>query len=447
MRTALIVSPCFPPSPLAGAHRARHLARHLPACGWHPIVLTVDEQHHEQRLDPALARLVPPETEVVRVGALRAVLTRRLGIGDVTLRAWWQLRAGAAAVLTRRAVDVVMITAPPSYALLLAPMIRRRFGIPVVLDFQDPWVSRWGARQPRWSKAGLSHRLATRLEPIAVGAAHFVTSVSEAQNAEMAARYPWLARTRMAALPVGGDPSDFDEIARGAPHEATESSDGSVTLAYVGSCWPAMEPALRVLLAGLARLRLDHPQIARRMRLRFVGTDATAIGARESVRPVAAAMGVGDLVEERPERVPYLEALAAMRGAHGLLLIGSDEPHYTASKIYPALMSGRPYLSLFHARSSAHGVLAAAGGGVALSFSGAADLARLVEPVAAALRRLAAAPETMGKADPKAWAPCEARAVAGRFAEIFERIATGRRCVAAGGRHVATGPAGVRQVT
>ncbi len=35
----VIVSPYFPPSSLAGVHRARHLAKHLPSFGWHPIVV------------------------------------------------------------------------------------------------------------------------------------------------------------------------------------------------------------------------------------------------------------------------------------------------------------------------------------------------------------------------------------------------------------------------
>ena len=54
-RVALILSPYFPPSTLAGVHRARHLAKHLPTGGWLPIVLCVDEASHEERLEPALS--------------------------------------------------------------------------------------------------------------------------------------------------------------------------------------------------------------------------------------------------------------------------------------------------------------------------------------------------------------------------------------------------------
>jgi hypothetical protein len=85
-------------------------------------------------------------------------------------------------------------------------------------------------------------------------------------------------------------------------------------------------------------------------------------------------------------------------------------------------MSGRPYLSLFHKTSSAHTILSATGGGIALAFSNGEELAALEIKIAESLRTLAVAPETLGKADPAAYAPFEARAIAGRFAAIFEEI-------------------------
>src|SRR5262245_21444787 len=81
--TVVIVSPFFPPSTLAGVHRARHLAKHLPAVGWTPIILCVDEKCHEQDLDSALCALVPEQVQIVKTTALPARLTRGLGFGDI----------------------------------------------------------------------------------------------------------------------------------------------------------------------------------------------------------------------------------------------------------------------------------------------------------------------------------------------------------------------------
>ena len=75
-------------------HRARHLAKHLPAYGWRPTVVCVDPHYHIEKLDPELARLVPPSVEIVRAGAIPVCLTRPFGIaGDIGLRGYLHFRA------------------------------------------------------------------------------------------------------------------------------------------------------------------------------------------------------------------------------------------------------------------------------------------------------------------------------------------------------------------
>src|SRR5689334_20623116 len=118
-RIAVIVSPYFPPSGLAGVHRARHLAKHLPAAGWRPLVLCVDEKYYEQTPDPSLALLVPKRTEIVRTRALPTQLTRWAGVGDIGLRAWPAIRRELFSLLSTRDIGVVLITGSPYYPMLL----------------------------------------------------------------------------------------------------------------------------------------------------------------------------------------------------------------------------------------------------------------------------------------------------------------------------------------
>ena len=309
--------------------------------------------------------------------------------------------------------------------MLVAPSINRAFGVPVVLDFQDPWVSAWGASQPWNSKAGLSHRLAKALEPRALRSADFVTSVSDIQNAQMAERYPWFDSRRMASIPIGGDPEDFVALRRSPPAEGSEDLDPEfINFSFVGTFMPRSGELMRVLLRSFRRLRAKHPSLAARMRLNFIGTSNQPNDFRSyRVRALAEAEGVADVVREIPQRLPYLRALSVLARSDGILLIGSDEPHYTASKIYPALMSGRPFLSLFHRASSAHEILSRAGGGLALAFSVAEEeLDALEEPLCEALYTVATAPASLGVADRTAYAPFEARATAQRFGDIFDRL-------------------------
>ncbi len=422
MNTVLIVSPHFPPSTLAGVHRARHLAKHLPAHGWRPIVVRVDAKHYGEATDPTLAALVPGSVEQVCTGAIPARLARLAGVGDIGLRGYFSLMRAIDRLASTVRPDALLITGSPYYPMLLAGWARRRLKVPVVLDFQDPWVSAEGAARPKWSKGGLAHRLALTLEPRAVRNADFIASVSDRQNEDMATRYPWLDRARMAAVPIGGDPDDFDALrANPPPNPQVRLDKARINLSYVGTFLPRAGPPVRTMFQALRALRQSHPELAARLTLHFVGTSNQPNGhGLFQIAPLAREEGVGDLVIETPQRVPFLEALHVLTNSHGLLLIGSDEPHYTASKIYPALMSGRPYVSLFHAASSAHAILTKAGGGLALAFDAPEPLAALAVPLRDALVELARAPERLGRSDPASYAPYTAHGVAGEFARVFE---------------------------
>lgn len=430
MRTVIIVSPYFPPSTLAGVHRARHLSKHLPAHGWRPIIVGIREQYYTETGDPALAALLPHDVEQMRVGAVPARLARLAGVGDIGLRGYFPIRAAIAELASAQRPDAVLITGSPFYPMLLAGWVRRRLGLPVVLDFQDPWVSAEGATRSRMSKGGLAHRSAVLLEPHAVRPADFVTSVSERQNDEMARRYPWLDRARMAAIPIGGDPADFDALRANPPTQPIVRLDPTkVNLSYVGTFMPRTAPLARMVLGALASMRSSHPELAAKVRMNFVGGSNQPNGFDVfNVRPLAEEAGVGDLVSETPQRVPFLEALNILANSHGLLLIGSDEPHYTASKIYPALMSGRPYLSLFHRASSANGILRAAGGGRSFDFESADELRRLTAPLRGALVELVEAPHRLGSASADAYAPYTANSVAGAFARVLDTATSSRSC-------------------
>src|SRR5205085_1486122 len=128
----------------------------------------------EGRIDPELRSLVPASLAIERARAMSAGLTRAIGVGDLGLRALPGLRRAALKLFERDAFDAVFVTIYPTYPAILGPMLKRRFGIPFVLDYQDPWVGAWGREvgggaggavdlKSRWTRA-----VAERLEPRAL---------------------------------------------------------------------------------------------------------------------------------------------------------------------------------------------------------------------------------------------------------------------------------------
>jgi glycosyltransferase involved in cell wall biosynthesis len=433
MRRVLMISPHFPPDTSAGAHRVRLLAPYLSAFGWEPTVITVDPGSYEGRLDPDLARLVPSTLRVLRAPAWPASITRRLGIGDLGLRALPALGRVSDDLLRRERFDALFITTYPTYPAMLGPWIKRRYRLPFVLDYQDPWVGAWGVEVgggPNGTpdvKSRLTRAIAQHIEPHVVRAADALTAVSSRTYEDVLARVGD-ARPRVCeTIPLGFDERDLDALGRTPrrnPH--FDSGDGFVHVCYVGTVLPKSGPVLETVLRGLALLRQRTPSVYGRLRLHFLGT-SNQRDPRMAPRviPVAERFGVADIVSEVAPRLDYLDALNAQVMADALLLMGSTEPHYTPSKVFPALLSGRPLVAVYHSSSNVLDLLRAGGLDAAtITFDDEQALESCAGRVADALERVAT--KTMPTAIAVArqsLEPWSAQALAGQLASVFDRVA------------------------
>ena len=365
MSRVLMISPHFPPDTSAATHRVRLLAPHLATHGWEPTVVSVDPRDYESRLDHELLALVPDELRVIRCRAWPAQWTRRIGLGDLGLRSLHGLYTTCSHLLRNERFDLVFITIYPSYPALLGPLFKRKFAVPFVLDYQDPWVGAWGETvgggpngTPDW-KSRLTRWLAQRLEPWTVKSVDALTAVSQATYQAVYDRNPGLKGTPCEEIAVGGEPADFDYIRK---HPRTnpyfDPADGHFHLCYVGTLLPLGFETLRAVLCAVAALRRQQPDLYTRLRLHFFGTsNQTSANAPQRVMPVARELGVEACVTEITPRIDYLDALTVLTQASAILMMGSSELHYTASKLHPGLLAQRPILAVFHEKSSVVGVL------------------------------------------------------------------------------------------
>ncbi len=266
-------------------------------------------------------------------------------------------------MLRRESFDALYITVYPVYPALFGAGLKAEFRVPFVLDYQDPWVGAWGLSvgggpggTPDW-KSRASRWLGTRLEPRAVSAADAIAAVSQGTIDGIVERIPAAARVPHGVIPLGFEPADFASLGNRPWSRAHfDPADGNVHLCYVGTLLPTGIETLRLLLRALERARRDDAAAAR-LRLHFFGTSNQSESAVYRVLPIARDCGVADAVTEQPSRLDYLDALTVLTHASGIVLLGSSERHYTASKLYPALLAKRPILALFHQQSSVVSIL------------------------------------------------------------------------------------------
>jgi hypothetical protein len=433
VRRVLMISPHFPPDTSAGTHRVRLLAPHLPAFGWTATVVTVAPEAYEGRLDPGLAALVPETLRVVRAPAWRAAATRRFGLGDLGLRALTGLRAACEGLLVRERFDALFITMYPTYPAVLGPSLKARHGVPFVLDYQDPWVGAWGrevgggANGAPDLKSRVTRCVAAALEPRVVRRADALTAVSARTYEDVLARVPHARPRACAAIPLGFEPADLDALRRAPrPNRLFDAADGLAHVCYAGTLLPTGIPVLRRVLSALRTIRDTSPALYGRLRLHFLGTsNQRDASSPPRVLPIAREMGVEDAVREVAPRLDYLDALNVQLQASALLLMGSTEPHYTPSKVFPAILSRRPIVAVCHEASSALELLRAPGAGAAVAtFSGAASLEAVEPALVRAFEDVACgrvAPS--GGALPEALQPWSAQALAGRLAGVLDTVA------------------------
>jgi hypothetical protein len=237
-------------------------------------------------------------------------------------------------------------------------------------------------------------------------------------------RYPWIPESHCLTLPFGASEQDY-AVAREAGLENTffTPGDGLLHGVYAGCLGTAMqfacESICRALRAGLS----ESPELFRRLRLHFVGTDyAAGDRARETIRPIAAELGVAEFVQEHPQRIPYFSALQLLNQADFLLVPGSSDSGYTASKLAPYILARKPLLAVFHERSSVPHTLRATEAGDVVTFADADGTERTGRRLLGAwtelLRRLPFVPPTNWEAFER----YSARAMTRRMCGLFDQV-------------------------
>ena len=373
MKKILILSPHFPPSNLAGVHRARLFAQHLPSFGWEPVIITVHEKYYEEKLDYNLEKLLPSQLRIAKVKAF-SIRKPRL-VGDIGLRAFFQLYRKAKELIQTESFDFLYIPIPSFYIALLGRWLHYSTGIKYGIDYIDPWVHRFPGSDQLFSRHWFSTQVARFLEPIAVKRATLITGVAEGYYKTVLERNPHLLKQAyFGAMPYGGEKSDHDAIRNvGNMEYLFDRKKEKLQLVYAG----AMLPKSYTVLEAVFKVIQQEQLLFKKVEFHFIGTGRKANDPSTfTIKPLAEQYNLWQsVIFEYPLRIPYLEVLAHLDIADAVFILGSTEPHYTPSKVYQGILAGKPLFAILHQNSSASKVIKDANAGKVLTFNGIEDIA------------------------------------------------------------------------
>jgi len=350
MKTLLIIYPHFPPSNLAGVHRARLIANFLHEYGWKAIVLTVAPEYYEEALDWDLCKAIRPEVEVIHVKASKPMKIRFFG--DIALRAFKSLIRKAVEISKEKKIDFIWAPIPSYYNAVIARRVHDKTHIPYSIDYIDPWVNGFVNFNKVFSRAWLSNQIAKILEPYSVKKTSFISGVSTPYYEGVLDRNFKFKPVLHAGMPYGFDLEDYKIQIENIVFPWAKDLN-QIPLVYAGAFLPKSHLFIQLLFKNIALL-LRQNKIPANIHLYFLGT---TFYSGKTIQDYAIEYGIQNHVTEIHERYPYLHILNFLSASSGVMIVGSTEKHYTASKTFQALLSQKPVFAILHAESTAVEIL------------------------------------------------------------------------------------------
>lgn len=432
LKKVLIVTPNWPPVSCPDLHRVRMALPFFREFGWEPLILKINPEEQEGIKDPLLCRTVPESLRAWQAGCVPLRLTKWAGVRNVGLRSVYSLAQLGRGIIRNEKPQLVFFSTTMFPLMTLGGHWHRRCGVPYVLDFQDPWRREnrvTGEKEGGSFKSRMAERTAKFLEPIALRGVSRLVSVSPAYITALCDRYSWLRETQFTVLPFGAAEKDYEVLRELHVNQEIFSKDGKWHWVYAGAFIREMNLALRSFFAALAQAIEKEPVVRSKLKLHFIGTNyAPRERAVKMVEPIARELGLANIVEEITDRQPYFQTLQCLLDADALIVPGSDDPGYTASKIYPCILAKKPLLAIFREESSVVDVLTKTKAGTVVTFKSGDQ----PEVVAGRILKSGWLDSTLCSPRPMipptdwtAFEPYTAREMTRRLCEVFDHAANG----------------------
>ena len=360
-RRLLLIAYNFPPVGGAGVQRPVKWAKYLRRAGWDVTVLTTLNPSVPARDESLLADL-PADVNVVRArtwepdyrvkqnlfssqtearpgliprfkSTVRGIAKRfvKLALQPDPQILWnyHAIRMGAQ-VLREQPHDAILVTAPAYSSFYIGAALKRRFGLPLVLDYRDEWDLS-GRYLENAQRDWISRVVQSRMQRQLLRRADAVLATTRRSTETLAAKLAALShRIPAHCIYNGYDAEDFIVAPPKAPDahgcDAMKPERGTFRLVYTGTLWNLTD--INPLVRSIEHLNQTHPELTDRLELVCVG------------RKTPEQLAILDRLRNTSTKLVSIDycdhsiALQWLQSANGLCLLLSDVPG--ADRVVPA---------------------------------------------------------------------------------------------------------------
>jgi len=281
MFKVLIIAYYFPPMGLSGVQRVLKFTKYMKEYGWEPTVITTDKTAYYAHDKSLMKEAEDANIKIIRTGGKdpnsllakrgtvkmpREFIRRLFGLISKTIfipdnKKFWSRKAykKATELLAKEDFDIIFVSDPPFSQFQIAAKLKKKFDVPLVVDYRDSWLDNQFAFYPtpyhRWR-----HK---RLEYSALRYADNVIVVNRRIKEKLLRNYKFLSFDDIEIIPHGFDPEDFDKI------KPITFKDKKLRILYSGIFYENITP--KYFLKAYKELSKERPDITENIEFHFIG--------------------------------------------------------------------------------------------------------------------------------------------------------------------------------
>jgi hypothetical protein len=360
MKKVLILTYYWPPCGGAGVQRWLKFVKYLPKYGITPVVYT-HSNGELPTIDESLEKEIPEGVEVLKTeiwepydaykkltgkkgkkvnpGFLSEEKSKKSKVQDAALwvrgnffipdaRKFWIKPSikYLSKYIEDNDIDCIISSGPPHTMHMIGLALKKKFNIPWIADFRDPWTNIDFYDQLKLSKwADKKHH---RLEAEVLKTADLTISVGPTLAKELSD----LGAKRSELITNGFDPVDGDE--------EQISLDEKFSIAHIGAMNKSRNA--EILWKALSELVKENDAFADKLEIKLVGKVDYFILKRLEEYGL-------DTYFRKVEYMPHTEVINEQKKSHILLLVVNDAPNakgIITGKIFEYIAANRPILAL-----------------------------------------------------------------------------------------------------
>lgn len=351
MHKVLVISYYFPPMGLSGVQRTLKFVKYLKNYNWEPTVITTGKVAYFAHDDSLQKELDETGVRVIRVAGSdpNSMLSKK---GTIKLpsefirntfnklsqiffipdnKNSWSKKAfkKATELIANEHFDCVFITGPPFSQFDVFSSLKKKYNIPIVLDYRDLWYESYFAFYP----TPFHKRVHKKKEYQALKAADLIIVTNRKLKEKLLSSFQFLTFNDIVIIPHGYDIQDFEGIS------AQPKPQNKMVLMYSGIFMVYSTP--KYFLKAFKQLSIERTDIASNIELHFVGF------LREENKKLIRKLNLQAFVKDHGY-VSHAESISKLKSADVLWFMVGRRKNIEAilpGKVYEYIGSKKPLIA------------------------------------------------------------------------------------------------------